>query len=456
MKRYKALLTEGRLTDDQIKKLLSTREEENSELQRLQRYYLGDNPGIMDRLISPGQNQVPVPYGRLLVTIVVGFMYKAGLISYASTQESEEANSYFDELERIFGENREAELNTELGKDQTIFGEAYELHYIDNDEGIDQFAKVPVFDFIPVYNYDIKPKLIAGIRYFRTAEVQHQSYHIEVYYADAIDYFDLIGAALRKTETKSHPYGQVPVVVYRNNEELKGDLEHIQKLIDSYDLLISTFLDDEQKFAEAILLIYGKYLDTETVEKLKKLRVIDGLRENDRLEYLTKDLTTSGRQDLLNIIRQEIHRQSLIPDMVDTSVLGQKSGEAFIYLFALFELLAGEKQSYFAQGLKKRIQLITSVMSYPKGSSVGNPDEIKINFTRNLPKNLVMYADMVSKLWGMVSKKTLLSQLPFIDNAETELEQLEEEEESEVDALQSAEEVLQLYKQQQPSGDQSA
>jgi SPP1 family phage portal protein len=447
MRRYRAILKEGILTNEQIKQLISLREEEKADLLKLQRYYLGDNPGIIDKVVTIGQNQIPVPYGRLLVKIVIGFMYKAGLISYSVADEANNEDAYFEALEDVFQANREAELNTELGKDQTIFGEAYELHYIDNDEAVDQFAKVSVFDFIPVYNYDIKPKLIAGIRYFKTAETQYQQYQVEVYYAKTIEYFELRGGTLNPLETKSHPYGQVPVVIYRNNEDLKGDLEHIQKLIDAYDVLISTFLDDEEKFAEAILLIYGKYLDDETVEKLKKLRVIDNLRENDRLEYLTKDLSTSGRKELLDIIRQEIHRQSLIPDMVDTSVLGQKSGEAFIYLFALFELLAGEKQSYFAQGIKKRIELITAVMSYPRGTSAGNPNDIKINFTRNLPKNLVMYADMVSKLWGMVSKKTLLSQLPFIDNAETELDQINDEDDSDPGKQMTADDVLKIYNQ---------
>jgi SPP1 family phage portal protein len=236
------------------------------------------------------------------------------------------------------------------------------------------------------------------------------------------------------------------VVIYRNNEDIQGDLEHIQKLIDAYDVLISTFLDDEEKFAEAILLLYGKYLDEEALSKLQKLRVIDGLKENDKLEYLTKDLSVSGRKELLEIIRQEIHRQSLIPDMTDPSALGQKSGEAFTYLFALFEMLAGEKQSYFAQGLRKRIELITATLSYPKGKQVGDPSDIKIIFTRNIPKNLTAITEMVSKLWGMVSERSLLEQLPFIENPDAEVEQKRKEDAAnmEVSPL-SSDEVLKVY-----------
>jgi len=450
MRRYRAAMNEeNRISDDMIKKLIQMKSEENAELVRLQRYALGDNPGIMDKDVPDGKNQIPVSYGRLLVKIVVGFMYKSGLITY-SQKEDYNQDAYLEQLQDVFSQNTEAQLNTELGKDQTIFGEAYELHYIDNDEGVDQFAKIPVYEFIPVYNYDIKPKLIAGIRFYREESVRDQVIQVEVYYADRVDTFLMRGGGgLESVSSFSHPYQQVPVVVYRNNEDRKGDIEHIAKLIDAYDIMVSTFLDDEEKFAEAILLLYGKYLDKETVEKLKNLRVIDNLKENDRLEYLTKDLSVSGRQELLDIIRQEIHRQSLIPDMTDTEVLGQKSGEAFIYLFALFELLAGEKQGYFTQGLRKRIELVTTVMGYPKGQQPGDPSGIKITFSRNLPKNLTMLSEVVAKLWGMASKKTLLGLLPFVENPDAELSQLEDEEDNELEGPRTREEILELYNQQQ-------
>lgn len=442
MKRYRAVLGEdGRLTENQIKKLIKGREDEKPELLAFQDYYRGKNPGIMLKELDTNQHRIPVPYGRLLVRIVVGFMYKSGLITYGMN-EGKVNKAYFDAVEQIFKDNREAELNTELGKDQTIYGEAYELHYIANDMGADQFAKIPVYEFIPVYNYDIRPKLIAGIRYY----TESKRTYVEVYYADVVSSYLMEGSKLTETDTSDHPYGQVPVVVYRNNEDLQGDLEHIQKLIDAYDILISTFLDDEQKFAEAVLLLYGKYLDQESLDKLQKLRVIDGLKEGDKLEYLTKDLTVSGRKELLEIIRQEIHRQSLIPDMTDPTTLGQKSGEAFTYLFALFELLAGEKQSYFAQGLRKRIELVTATLSYPKGEEFGDPSDIKILFTRNLPKNYGALAEMVSKLWGMASERTLLGQLPFVENPDAELKQKQKEGESEDSTRpQSAEEVLKIY-----------
>lgn len=48
-------------------------------------------------------------------------------------------------------------------------------------------------------------------------------------------------------------------------------------------------------------------------------------------------------------------------------------------------------------------------------------------FTRALPKNLLEISQIVSNLWGKVSRKTLLSQVPFVDNVDDELKALDEE-----------------------------
>ena len=53
--------------------------------------------------------------------------------------------------------------------------------------------------------------------------------------------------------------------------------------------------------------------------------------------------------------------------------------------------------------------------------------DTQIIFTRNLPVNELEIAQEVNMLRGLVSNKTLLAQLPFVDDIETELEQLQEE-----------------------------
>ena len=50
-------------------------------------------------------------------------------------------------------------------------------------------------------------------------------------------------------------------------------------------------------------------------------------------------------------------------------------------------------------------------------------------FTRAMPKNLLEISQYVANLWGKVSRKTLLSQIPFVEDPEEELKAVEKEEE---------------------------
>ena len=65
-----------------------------------------------------------------------------------------------------------------------------------------------------------------------------------------------------------------------------------------------------------------------------------------------------------------------------------------------------------------------------------NPTTVKITFTRTLPKNLNELAQMIANLSGKVSTKTLIEQLPFVEDAESEVAKVEEENEKAVERQQ--------------------
>ena len=63
-----------------------------------------------------------------------------------------------------------------------------------------------------------------------------------------------------------------------------------------------------------------------------------------------------------------------------------------------------------------------------EGSDAG---EAVFTFTANLPANLQEQAQIVSQLDGMISRKTLLSLLPFVTDPKEEMEELDKEREDE-------------------------
>ena len=54
-----------------------------------------------------------------------------------------------------------------------------------------------------------------------------------------------------------------------------------------------------------------------------------------------------------------------------------------------------------------------------------------------MPKNLLEISQIVSNLWGKVSRKTLLSQVPFVDDVDEELKAVEKEEQENLEKQQA-------------------
>ena len=74
-------------------------------------------------------------------------------------------------------------------------------------------------------------------------------------------------------------------------------------------------------------------------------------------------------------------------------------------------------------------------------------------FTRAMPKNLLEISQYVANLWGKVSAKTLLAQVPFVDDVEEELQAVEEENQK---ALERQQEMFGLTANNPPPEDDVA
>jgi SPP1 family phage portal protein len=89
------------------------------------------------------------------------------------------------------------------------------------------------------------------------------------------------------------------------------------------------------------------------------------------------------------------------------------------------ETRAGKIEGEMKKALQRRVEIICGIASLKLGEEVFR--DIKITFKRNIPQDESAIADMVNKLKGSVSDATLISQLPFVDDANAELERLQEQ-----------------------------
>lgn len=196
-------------------------------------------------------------------------------------------------------------------------------------------------------------------------------------------------------------------------------------LQDAYNKLLSSEVDDFEAFCDAYLVLKGITADAEDLANMKQNRVLI-MDADAEAAYLTKNVSDTQIENMLQNINDTIHKIANSPDFNDEKLMAQ-SGIAMRYKLIGFENVSSSIVANMTKALQKRIELICSILNL-KGAD-NQWRDVEIIFTRNLPTNINDTAQVINQLRGIVSDKTLLSLLPFIQDVDAELDQMKAEKE---------------------------
>lgn len=389
---------------------------------KLKNYYL-NKTDILKRVqadeLKPN-NRVVHPFSQYITDTLCGY-FMGEPVTYSSEED-------IDELKMVFEYNDEQNENMELAKNCSIYGRAWEYMYVDDDGSI-RFTVIDTQEVVPVYGETIENELVAVIRFYNQYNIikDQEETIVEVYTDDHIYRYkaSVTLDTLQLISDQPHFFGSVPFVEYKNNDDMTGDFEGVMSLIDAYDALVSDDLNDFEYFVDAYLALYGYTADAEDIRKMKENRVL--LMDQDtKAEWLVKQGDSAGVETTKQRLEKDIHKFSKTPNSNDENFGGNTSGVAMKYKLLGTENLASIKERKFKKGLQRRLEIISAIFSLTRKGSLDWLG-VDITFTRNLPVNESDIATMVQALKGIVSNKTLLSQLSFVEDADAELEQLQQE-----------------------------
>lgn len=411
------------LNQEVIKRIINQFQmNELPRLMKLKNYYL-NKTAILNRVRADStqpNNKVVHPYAQYITDTLTGY-FMGEPVAYTS-------NENIEALKLVYEYNDEQNENMELAKNCSIFGKAWEYLYFDLDGSL-RFTYIDPREVIPIYGKSINDDLLAVIRFYEEYNVVRDAVDIIVeVYTDKEIYTYKTAQVISNLELMGvvpHAIGSVPFVLYMNNEDMTGDFEGVISLIDAYDTLVSDDLNDFEYFCDAYLALYGYTADNEDAKKMKENRILC-LDAGSKAEWLIKQGDGASVEQTKTRIETDIHKFSKTPNANDESFSSNTSGVAMKYKLLGTENLGSIKESKFKKGLQRRMEIVSHLFELtrkPTFDWLG----VDIIFTRNLPVNEADIADMVEKLDGIVSKKTLVAQLPFVDDAEQEIEQLQSE-----------------------------
>ena len=384
-------------------------------LNKLKNYYDGKQDILMKYYEDRNKpcNKIVVNYCSCIVDNFNGYL-TGNPISYTSNEDIED-------ILKVLRYNDYKEEDSEFLKSALIFGKSYEIMYLDEDGEI-RFNVLDTRQGFPIYSDDLNKDLLYFVRIFPVDNLDIlKGYYVEVYSKDTVDRFDMNDAYsnLRFISSEQHYFHQVPVTVFSLNRDEVGSFEKIMSMQDSYNKLISASEDDFESFCDAYMVIRGMEVDDDELSKMKQNRILL-LDEEGDVSYLTKDIKDTALNNMLDELNGKIHRVSNSPDFGDES-FANSSGISLKYKLIGFENTASNIETRLVKALQKRIELISEIL-YIKNSVVWR--DINIVVSRNLPVDIAEIVETVNGLKGTVSNKTLLSQIPFIEDVDAELEKV--------------------------------
>lgn len=421
--------TEKEITKENVQNWLSEFESNiKPKLELLNSFYKGEDDLKKAKLPKKRiNNQIHVNLASMIVNNSVNY--------FIGKPVTYKFNNFDEKLIEDLQEEEEEE-NKSLAKDCSKFGLAYELTNVKGNENKNLYFKRMDPLFTPwVRDASILQDTICFMSYVIIKE-KDKSEHKEgfIYTKEFIQEFKESNGVVTLGAKHANIFGDFPIIVYKNNDEMSGDYEKVTELLSAYSRLYSCGFDDFESIANALLLFYNFKLDDEDRKKLAETSVLgvesESGEKDAKAEYIYKKLDVSSFKELRNLMREDIFAITNVADFTDENFGGNQSGIAISYKLIGFENLRCDKVVYFRKSLLERWKLI--------GKYAGKQFEIKkgdieLTFYANIPENVAQDLEYVQLYKeGAISLKTLLSKMETVKDVDAELKLLQEEQKEEI------------------------
>ena len=441
---------ETALSKELIYKLIQKHTQERQRLKKLKKYYLGEHAILNhERRNKNAPNFKTVAnHAKDIADTATGY-FMGNAIKYNNTAEGD-----IESLLVAFDGAEIDQVDTQNALNMSIYGRAYE--YIYAKEGLTELDSTSidpenvflVYDdsierkvLFAVYYYEIKDDSKDATKYQADDSKDATKYQAEVFTQNLHYHIVLRDSSTGTTQNEQvepHNLGQVPIIEYRNNHFAIGDYEQQISLIDAYNSLMGNRVNDKEQAVESILVLYGAQLadNLEDARVAMSILAEEGLLElptDAKADFLKNALDENATEILRKSLKEDIYTFSHVPNLTDENFAGNSSGVAMEFKLLGLEMITKTKEANYKRGIRQRIAIFAHYLGMQQIALEAH--SIVPQFSRGLPKNLLELSQVINNLEGKVSLRQLISLLPFVEDPDAELEELEEEKEKNMERV---------------------
>ncbi|SCW83348.1 phage portal protein, SPP1 family [Paenibacillus tianmuensis] len=340
-------------------------------------------------------------------------------VNYVSKSDHDEITHKID----LHMSHWDKEHNINLRKQSEIFGESFELNYIDSDGQFSATVLSPLNAYV-LEDGTTERNVLLGLHKF--TRKFDKTIYLDVYTDNEILHYEIASGnnlnskfpKLNYIGKHNHIFGRVPLISCSANTERKSGFQDVISLFDAYNALNSDLVNEIADHRNAYLVIENAKLEAEDLVNMKKMGIIQ-VPAGGKVSWLTKEINDTFVKNELDNIERKIF------DMMDQVNFNENWASNTSSLALRNKLLNLEnrvaiREALMEKALKKRLRNFFTFLQIKEGVQYDYRD-IAVKFTRNLPTDLPGLADVIVKLQDVVSQETLLTLLPFVENPKLEL-----------------------------------
>lgn len=378
------------------------------ERQRLYDYYRGEQSVDKGETVrGRPDNRLRAPFPRYITEVHTGYFLglpptvayggAAGARYAALSRELDLPHLYFD-----------------LGRDLSICGAGFALVWA--ERGGVKVCRCDPCGCFAIRSGDAGAPLLAAVRLFASGRGETRGV---LYTAERLVPFVWDGTGVTLGAAEENLLHTIPLLPFYNNCQGVGDFAMMTGLVDAYNVLLSGALDDMQSVANAFLALYGMQGTTQRdIEQANRSRILS-LSEGGRAEFVVKNLNHEALGQLEVNLRRSILQLSMTPDLCDEHFAGNSSGVALQYKLWGIEQVRAAKERTFTDGLRALLAVLTEGERL-LGRSVDLTGG-EVTFYKNLPQDNAALAETLLSLSPLLSRQTILENLPWVADAQEEL-----------------------------------
>lgn len=421
------------LTEHRLNQILN--QFQSSDLliaQKLKRYYEGKQDIFTREVPDPSRPWLPTccNFTHLITDEFVGVL--AGIEPSITGDGTEKINEIFDY-------NDFHEQMIEFLRQACIYGRSFICNFVADGKQRLQVLPNSGETCIPVFSDTVEHELLYVVRMWEDTSNGNLDtqikYKVEVYGPEDIKYYDSTPGfeTFVMTNIVNHFYGQCPITMLQTNEYSESVYGQILTLQDAYNSIITDGIDNIRDFSDAFLIIYGNIASSDDLTEMKKNRCILLGGEDEKVEYLTKNVSDTNMMDMLDTIEKKIYSVACCADFGDEVFGNASSGLSLQFKLLAFEQRCSGIEAQMRKSIQRIIELCATLLNLTESAEEKLWVNAEITFTRNIPVDLSSIVQTVTQLRGLLSTESLIALLPFVSDPQLELEKLREEEKNALD-----------------------